>query len=207
MGLDLDAGALKPVLVRTAMTLAAALLLVIGAGMYHERMARLQQAASADLRGVVEAHREVLQEREVVRTELGRYEELRAHGFVGPEPRLLWVESVRESARRVGLPALHYQIAQRRGAGSGTVPDAGPFTLYTTRMDLRLDLHHEGELLDFFRVLDGERAGLYDLTACTLRRSGDDGTLHKDRPNLSAQCVLHWYTLDHDTPAAPEPDA
>jgi hypothetical protein len=66
-------------------------------------------------------------------------------------------------------------------------------------MKLTLRLAHEGELMRFLRLLEGQNAGIFDVNQCILERSGV-ATPGRVQPTLTAECELAWITINPEPP-------
>lgn len=169
-------------------------LLVAAAVWFNLHMQRQQQQAEQALRDVSLDYRQTLESEHILRTQKTRFLTLRNEGFIGPEPRLRWIEDVREIAERADLVAVKYQLGARAPAPHSAA--SASYQLFASPMQLELFLQHEGDLLTFLQHLEGRRGGLFDLTACRLQRSADSNAIEMAGANLKAECELLWYSLD-----------
>lgn len=185
---------LRQPLLRTGAYLAGLLVLMVVAGMFNSRMNQSRQAAEQSFQGLVQDHRTALQSEQILRTEATRFARLQAQGVVGPEPRLRWVEDVREVAERVGLVAIGYELEPRTPANLTMA--TGSYQLFVSRMRLKLELRHEGDLLHFISQLEARQSGLFELSACALNPSRDDEPVSLQASNVKVDCELRWYSLD-----------
>lgn len=194
---------LRQPLLRTGAVLAVLLILVAAAGSYNAHVGRQRLAAEQHFQGTVQDFRTALESEQILRTEAERFLQLRAQGFVGPEPRLRWVEDVRTAAAGAGLVAIRYELEPRMPHTANFA--TGSFQLFASLMRLQLELRHEGDLLAFLNLLEARRGGLFELSACTLRRAREAGEISLQAANLKADCELRWYSLDaQDSPTAEE---
>lgn len=184
---------LRQPLLRTGVLLSALLLVTVVAGTFNTRMDDALRSARQQLEARVQEYRATLAAEEILRTDARRFAQLRAQGFVGPEPRLRWVEDLRAAAAAAGLVTIRYELEPRH---AHTGPAAGGnYALFVSPMKLVLELHHEGDLPHFLQHLDARGGGLFDVAACSLRRT-HDGDIRLDEANVSADCLLRWYSLD-----------
>jgi hypothetical protein len=63
-------------------------------------------------------------------------------------------------------------------------------------MRLNLRLAHEGELMRFFRSLESQNAGAFDINQCVLQRINVGSDVAGGQPNLRAECELAWITIN-----------
>ncbi len=193
---------LRPSLQRTGLVVGIVLMIMIGAGLYNAHMLKAKQTTEQAFQGTVQNYRAILQSEQILRTETTRFEALRAQGFVGQEPRLRWVEDVRDSAKQAGLDAIHYELEPREAYASSIA--TGNLQLFSSQMRLRLGLLHEGDLLKFLQLLEARHSGIFELNACTLQHSHNDAEIHLHDSNILALCELRWYSLDHAVAASTE---
>lgn len=185
---------LRQPLLRGGALLAGLLILALAAGAFNTRMDRARQSAQQQLQASVSEYRAALTAEQILLTDADRFAALRAQGFVGPEPRLRWVEDMRAAAAQAGLVAIRYELEPRRahpGAQAG-----GAYQLFVSPMKLVLDLRHEGDLQRFMQLLESRHSGLFEVVGCALRRPRDSAEVSLEDANVSADCALRWYSLD-----------
>ncbi|HFD80057.1 MAG TPA: hypothetical protein ENK05_06675 [Gammaproteobacteria bacterium] len=192
---ELDTAALRRPLNSLLLILVAVAILLWTSIRYLDgRQAQLRQARS-DLNILRSEYRRAVEAGGILQTSRKRYEELRLRGFVGKEPRLRWIESLRNSGRDVELYNLRYTLRQRRPIHLNG-HDGEHYQLFGSPMQLHLDLLHEGRLVDFFGALDDDRAAVYQLRSCTMVPDFSGATVAADKANVSADCDMIWYTVD-----------
>lgn len=131
-----------------------------------------------------------------------RYRKLRDEGVIGPERRLDWVEAVQDSARRLHLPKVQYQIMPREPYTLANLPSYPGLTVYSSRMKLEMELLHEGDLAAVFDRLERAAPGALHVQSCSIRRLHDAPDLTAVTPNLAATCEVQWFTVQpEDVPA------
>ena len=135
------------------------------------------------------------EEARIIKAYLPRYQALEAAGVIGQEDRLSWIEKLREAAVALKLPGLTYEIETRERFRSPIPIDEGKFKGFVSRMTLQLGLLHEADLLRLLQYLDQHVTGLYSVVRCTLGRIGDEFSSSAIEHNLSATCVLRWFTV------------
>ena len=188
---------LREPILRAAYTFAAVVLLTGAATYFNHYMRSAYDNTEQALRDTVFEFRNAIDAERILMTQTSRFEALRAEGFIGPEPRLRWIEDVREIAQRTGLVSIKYQLGAR--AVTPTSLPTATYQLYASPMKLDLQLRHEGDLLTFLNLLEGRRGGLFELASCSLSRESD-AALSLTEANVMATCRLLWYSLD--TPQA-----
>lgn len=137
-------------------------------------------------------------EQQELRDKIGRFQALKAKGYVGPEQRLDWIETIAriKSARRIFK--LDYELAAQRPVDSSILPggaSAGGFQIMSSQMRLDLQLLHEGELLAFLAELRNAVQALVQVRSCTIERLAPDTTDRGSKAQLRAECILEWITL------------
>ncbi len=150
--------------------------------------------ARGDLNVLRAEYRDAVEAGGILRTSQQRYHDLEQRGFIGDEPRLLWIESLRNSGQTQRLYSLKYNLRQQQPIRMNGGPETSHYQLYASPMQLHLDVAHEGRLVSFFDGLRNERPGVYRLHACTLTPSFSKGQVLFDKPNVSADCDLIWFT-------------
>jgi len=208
---DIDLTALRPALILFGCCVLLGGTLLGASFMYRNDQLSQMENARASLRQSISGYRDAVRAERIVRTRYGRYQALQARGFIGTEPRLWWLENLRELGMQTGVPAIRYQLEHRRARPGPLLPamaeagtGGGGLQLYASPMQLRLDLRHEGELLDFLEQLEGRGIGLFDIERCNLVRLHNDPEPRLDEANLRAECRLLWFTVSG---AEPPPEA
>ncbi len=183
--------------------LGLALVVVLGSLAWRSQMERAARDAEELLATLQDEARETREAIRIIADHGAAFRRLRAEGFIGPERRLVWIEAVREAGDRAGVLGLKFQVSARMPSARASLPGNG-LALYVTRMQLRMDLAHEGDLVDFLDLLAVRGQGFFEVSRCRLNRVNDTGEVRVDGPNLTAECLLDWYSLD--TPPAPAED-
>lgn len=135
------------------------------------------------------------QEKEVIARYLNDYRNLEKRGVIGPEKRIDWLDGLRVASQEARLFGVEYQIgAQQPYSAEGLALPPG-LPLRRSPMTLTLKLLHEGELLRFFHALAAQDVGLFTVDKCTVERAAGGDVPQPRQPNLRAECVLSWITL------------
>ena len=136
-------------------------------------------------------------ERELILRFRGPYQELHGRGWIGPERRINWLDALRASNSQAHLFGAEYQIGTQQPYSYAQDFNAPKLGMAQSVMKLNLRLAHEGELMRFIRLLEGQNVGLFDINQCVLDRSnGSAGPAARAQPNLSAECELAWITIN-----------
>lgn len=117
---------------------------------------------------------------------------LRDRGLIGEENRLEWVDAIRQIQQQRQLLPISYEIAPQQAIRLEANMSTGNYHLRGSRMNLHMDLLHEGDLFQFLKDLKAR--SFFAVQDCTIQRSqaGLGTTLS---PTLSADCTLNWLTL------------
>lgn len=134
-------------------------------------------------------------ERDLIVKFMPPYQELRTRGLIGPEQRINWLDALRVSNQQAQLFGAEYQVSTQQPYPYAQEFNATRLGMAQSLMKLNLRLAHEGELMRFFRLLDGQHAGIFDINQCVLERTGTS-TLTPQQPNLRVECELAWITLN-----------
>lgn len=160
-----------------------------------ERAAKQATAARLDIQGKLAR---ASQEEQELRDKIGRFQALKARGYIGAERRLDWIETIAriKDARRIFR--LDYEFSPQRPVDAGLLPEgpsAGGFEFMSSQMHIQLQLLHENELLAFLGDLRAAVQALVRVRSCTLERLGADNAERGNRAQLGAECTLEWVTL------------
>jgi len=193
---EIDTRTLKqPLLILAGVVVLAALLLY---AVHDYKQARLnaRQQAQADLAMARDTYRQTVEAYGILKTSQQRYLHLQQRRFVGAEPRLLWVESLRESGREQNLYNLQYNLHQRQEARFSDTEPLEHYQLYSSAMQLHLELAHEVDLLRYFADLEQHQPAVYQVRGCTLKPLFTEARVSLHAANVSVKCDVRWYTLD-----------
>ncbi|OGA54767.1 MAG: hypothetical protein A3G24_21565 [Betaproteobacteria bacterium RIFCSPLOWO2_12_FULL_62_13] len=133
------------------------------------------------------------EEKEIIASYLGRYQQLQRIGFIGEEQRINWLDGLRLANQQMDLFGIDYQISAQRPYPYAAELSPGRLALHQSVMKLRFRLLHEEDLMRFFSALSGMGAGLFLIDECTLKRTQASAAIGY-QPNLTADCELSWIT-------------
>lgn len=121
---------------------------------------------------------------------------LQQRGFVGEEQRINWVDALRAASLSLKMFGVNYQIEAQQPYQSPAVSDAGQYRVHQSLMKISLGLLHEEDIMRFLTALDEQRAGIFSLRECSVRRQGAGKIEHvRVQPNLQADCSLAWLSI------------
>lgn len=163
---------------------------------FKNEMRKEYQSGHARFRAISQRYLSVDEEERIIREEYPRFVALYEAGIIGAERRLDWLEGVRITRERLGLPHMNLRMESQRPAEPGFPVAAGGFELKSSTMQLTLGLVHEGDLLRFFDALESQTPGLFSVQRCALTRRQAEIVIDAVERNLDASCELSWYTLE-----------
>jgi hypothetical protein len=131
-------------------------------------------------------------EKQDIRTFQPQFIQLRSNGLIGEENRLAWVDQIRAIQEQRKLLPLSYEIEPQQPVRmEGRMP-LGGYQLRASRMNLHMDLLHEGDLFNFLGDL--RERGNFAVQECMIKRTGGAENV-PNAPTLVADCKLNWLTL------------
>jgi len=135
-------------------------------------------------------------EEKIVPQKLARYRELLAKGIIGEENRLDWIEQIRSIAAARKLSGVSYELSPRQRLDSAALAGGEDgYEFMSSRMSLRLNLLHEGELLDFFADLRRSLKAQVMVRECKVERLPRTDGGHGITAQLKAECAVDLITL------------
>jgi hypothetical protein len=179
-----------------------AIVAIAGAGAVSWTRAQIKQAARtlAAQEGQLQEARSRFQrsgeERDLIVRFLPAYEELRSHGLIGPEERISWLEALRTANQQARMFGAEYQISTQQPYPYAQELNATRLGMAQSLMKLNLRLAHEAELMRFFRLLEKQDAGAFDINECVMQRVAGNTDPGVAQPNLMAECELAWITIN-----------
>jgi hypothetical protein len=160
-----------------------------------EKADREATSARRDIQTKLSRAREEEQE---LRDKIGRFQALKTLGYIGPEKRLDWIETLARIKTSRRIFKLDYEFAPQRPVDAAIVPGgaaAGGFEIMASQMKLELQLLHEGELLTFLAELRESVQALIQVRSCAIERIPSGNTDRGRNAQLKADCTLEWITL------------
>ena len=138
-----------------------------------------------------------IEEREL-RDKINRFQALQGRGYIGPERRLDWVETIARVKAARHIFKLDYEFSPQRPVDAGILPGgaaAGGFEIMASQMRLQVQLLHEGELLAFLAELREAVQALVQVRSCNMERIAPGGTERTRNVQLKAECTLEWISM------------
>jgi hypothetical protein len=174
---------------------AGAVIVSIASKTHNDKSAAHQQATLARDEARSKASR-ASQEEQELREKIAVYQKMSAHGFIGQEHRIDWIESIRKIKQARKLIDVRYEIGPQVPIDSDVVPSAlNGFEIMSSPMRLDMLLLHENDLLGFLSDLRAEVQGYVRVESCDVTRAVGAVPDHGPAPQLQASCKLDWITV------------
>ncbi|MHB9103109.1 MAG: hypothetical protein ACYC2E_16570 [Sulfuricella sp.] len=185
----------KALIVLVASLLSSAALVGAGRAILIKQQDGMNQA-QAQRNDALNKRRQAENDRQEIHDYQPRFVTLRERGFVGEEKRLDWMEHIQHIRESRKLLPITYEISAQQVFQVDPEVTLGGLELRGSKMQLQMELLHEGDLLNFLDDLS--RKGLYTVRECTLKRAGG-APESSQSPRLTAECTLYWLTLGERT--------
>lgn len=171
-------------------------LFVSFADQYNTKKALELQSAQTEYRNARQKFESSGLEKETIIRYLPQYNELIASGFVGEERRIEWIDRLREIHNQYSLFSIDYNIEQQEQQYQPNfITAAGNHVINRSVMYLRLDMLHEGDLINLLESLH-EGTPPFMVRECEIRRSiGAAISVKRISDNLKANCEIDWITI------------
>ncbi|MDR2239199.1 MAG: hypothetical protein LBE33_02020 [Zoogloeaceae bacterium] len=205
---------LRPSLIAAVCMIAAGIVIAFIPAQLHRDAQEEERAARARRLDSQRQLARIESEASDIRQKLVRYEQLSASGIFEQEQRIEWVERIREIKRARKLYDIQYDIAPQQRVDSAVLPGASVgagHDFFSSAMQVRMQLLHEGDLLAFLSDLRASAPAHVRVRRCDITRlPGAANAEHGERdergergerddrgvaPQLAAECVIEWITL------------
>ena len=192
----MNAESIKPL--QGALIVLVTVLLAAGAAIYftHMRVKHAQQDLVSQEKELKEARTRLQksgEEREIILRYRGGYEQLTKAGFVGEERRINWLDALRLANQQADIFGVEYRIGIQHPYAFAAQLAPGQLALNESQMRLNPRLLHEEDLMRFFNSLSSQKAGLFSLDQCIVKRLSTASTI-RYQANLIAECDISWIT-------------
>jgi len=162
---------------------------------YKEKMHREYQMQKSRFQSISNQYLAVDQEEKLIRDFYPKFVELYNKGIIGQERRLTWIETLNNAEDRIKLPSITYDIASQTKYTPDYSLNTGNFQIYTSPMKLNMNLLHEGDLKKMLDTLSTNAPGIYNVSNCKLRPSGQIILDNASKGNITAECELKWFNI------------
>jgi len=188
---------------RIRVSLAAALLMITaGAALVFGSMQYLKAEQQSNRNEVAKARETKSQlsrardEEQELKQKIARFNELKTAGIIGEEQRLDWVEQILQIKNTRKLLDIQYELAPQHQIDAALLPGAsGNFEFYASTMQLKMQLLHEEDLLNFLNDLRTQTHAFIRVRNCTVERLPAGQGEKSGAAQLHAECTLDWITL------------
>lgn len=178
-----------------ALTAIAAITIAFATRLHTE--ARQAYDQSARLRA--EARRNAAQANQVeqeLRDKIAKYQTMAAHGIIGQEHRIDWIETIREIKQARKLIDVKYEIGPQEPVKPELVPsELTGYDIMASPMKLDMQLLHEDDLLGFLGDLRQRVQGYLRVQHCSIGRVAQAAAERGPVPQLQASCDLSFITI------------
>ncbi len=188
---------------RKSAAIAGALLLVgcallASASHFHSKELAYSQQLDRELRTT----RETLSRERAISGAIDTYQadfvDLVGLGYFRDDHKLNWLESVRQIGERMQLASIQYDLGQRRQLSDEEAPHHTSLRIYTTPVDLRLGLLHEGDIVSIIEQFKSSGLGLFKLEQCDMSRVMNTLPINTDEALINAHCTFTSYNFEFD---------
>lgn len=188
--------AMRSGLLSLAIACALSLLLLGSVGYVHFSHARDFAAAETAFKETLNRQQKAQRDAETVRDYLPRYQQLVTRGlFVAEEPRLQWVETLRNTSDRLRMPSIQYKILPQHSYAPDFLPINGGYEIRASDMQVVMQTLHEGDMFSLLMTLDQSARGLFHVTECNLDRLTEHTHVDAQMANVAVDCNLRWFTI------------
>ncbi|GJM05591.1 MAG: hypothetical protein DHS20C09_15870 [marine bacterium B5-7] len=170
--------------------------LIGGAYYFNNKLSKELKQNKSIFQSISQRYLDVDQEEKLLHEYFPRFVNLYNKGVIGPEKRLNWIEALRQSGEDIKLPGLRYSLDSQEVFTPEFEINYNGYTLYRSNMELNLGLLHEGDLFRLLKYIDQHADGTYTISECKFRLNGNEIKMDKEQANISADCLLHWITID-----------
>lgn len=170
--------------------------LLAGSMYYRDEMRSDYKKEDTRFKNVSRKYLAVDQEEKMIMLHYPRFKFLYHKGVIGKEKRLDWLETLRATSDKLGIPSLRYNIDSREIYTPAYGLNQGAYQIYTSTMKLELGLLHEDDLFKLFNELEHRADGLFTVSGCDMHRREKEITRSIESAKLQVSCELLWFTID-----------
>ena len=191
----IDWSVLRSAIIAFIISLTISASLIAGTWYYKDNMEMKYNIDKKRFQTVSNQYLAVDQEEKLVKQYYPEFINLYNHGIIGQERRLNWIEILQGSSERSKFISLRYEIDPQAQYTPDFTLNYGIFKLFNSSMKLNMDLLHIGDLRKLINDLDRKAQGIYNITGCKLKRTGGGQFELTIKPNIAAECELHWFNI------------
>lgn len=130
------------------------------------------------------------------------FEQLKARGFVGPENRLALVEAIQAIQKKYRMLPITFSLLPQQLVVVDPMHLEAPLELHASGMQVKLELLHEMDLVNFFSELKAR--GFFSVKECRVSSMGEVAP-GSTGARLAAECTLYWLSVGEAAPPEPAP--
>ena len=191
----IDWSVLRSAIIVFVISLTISASLVTGTWYYKEHMELKYNVNKKRFQTVSNQYLAVDQEEKLVRQYYPEFINLYNKGIIGQERRLNWIEILHNSSEHSKFISLRYEIDPQAQYTPDYTLNYGIYKLFNSSMKLNMDLLHMGDLRKLIDDLDRNAQGIFNITNCKLKRASSDHFELEIKPNIAAECELHWLNI------------
>ena len=191
----IDWSVLRGAIIVFVISLTISTSLIGGTWYYKEQMELKYNVNKKRFQTVSNQYLAVDQEEKLVRQYYPEFINLYNKGIIGQERRLNWIEILHNSSEHSKFISLRYEIDPQAQYTPDYTLNYGIYKLFNSSMKLNMDLLHMGDLRKLINDLDRNAQGIFNITNCKLKRTGGGHFELEIKPNIAAECELHWLNI------------
>lgn len=191
----IDWSVLRGAIIVFVISLTISASLIAGTWYYKENMEVKYNVNKKRFQTVSNQYLAVDQEEKLVRQYYPEFINLYNKGIIGQERRLNWIEILHNSSEHSKFISLRYEIDPQAQYTPDFTLNYGIYKLFNSSMKLNMDLLHMGDLRKLIDDLDRNAQGIFNISNCKLKRTGDGRFELEIKPNIAAVCELHWLNI------------
>ena len=191
----LDWSVLQGSVITFVVSIAISAALIGSTWYYKDKMHREYQMQKSRFQSISNQYLAVDQEEKLIRDYYPKFVELYNRGIIGQERRLTWIETLNNAEDQIKLPSITYDIASQNKYVPDYSLNIGNFQIYSSPMKLNMNLLHEGDLKKLLDALSTNAPGIYNVSNCKLRPSGQIILDDASKGNITAECELKWFNI------------
>ena len=185
----------KPIIASALVSLVSISIALI-AMLYNQHYQRANQQANLQIKRLYEEIKRNRQEGRMIASKWNSFQALAISGVIGHESRLQWINAFQQRAKQLRLGIAQYKIEPQAELKHPSL--SHPLAqLFQSKMKIHAQLLHEVDLLSLLHAFDSV-PGQYDVSACSIIRTGHKLQLNSLQANLIVNCSINWYTLKPD---------
>lgn len=192
-------------LLRLAIALLIAVALSLTARHYMHQANAATAAAELNAMQSRTRTQQLQNEEQDTRAKITEYQALIARGIIGPEKRLDWVELLRNTQRERQLLGLEYEILPQVPWSTPNITGGNTgYSFMNSTVRVQLPLLHEDDLLHFMQDMRKNAPAYARLRSCKVQRAPQAPFDAVElMPQLNADCLMDWITLQNPTEKRP----